>query len=168
MTEATKKMRVFDTKENNLDLVTETDREIERMLINGLKENFANHVYIGEEGTSGTSSGQKLTDQPTWIIDPIDGTTNFVHGFPYTCISVGFWLNKQPELAICHNPLLEMRFTARRNRGAYLNDSPIRVSGQTHLERALIMNELNPANFEPKLMAIQMGNANKMLNKAHT
>ncbi|KAL7734757.1 hypothetical protein ACLKA6_011045 [Drosophila palustris] len=121
-------MRVFDTKENHLD----------------------------------------LSDQPTLIIDPIDGTKNFVHGFHYNCISVGFWLNKQPELAICLNPLLDMEFTARRNCGAYLNKAPIRASGQTDLERALVINEMNPANFEPQLMAIQIGNAEKMLNKVHT
>lgn len=168
MKEATEKMRVFDTKENHLDLVTETDREIEKLLVEGLKAQFPSHVYIGEEGTKGTSSGQKLTDQPTWIIDPIDGTTNFVHGFHYACISVGFWLNKQPELAICLNPLLDMEFKARRNCGAYLNEAPIRASGQTDLERALVINEMNPANLEPQLMAIQIGNAEKMLNKVHT
>ncbi|XP_062128288.1 inositol monophosphatase 1-like [Drosophila sulfurigaster albostrigata] len=168
MKEASTKMRLYDTKGNNTaDLVTATDREVEQLLIKGLKEHFPNHVYIGEEGTGGAATGRKLTDAPTWIIDPIDGTTNFVHGLHYTCISVGFWLNKQPELAICCNPMIGQKFTARRNCGAYMNGVQIEASGQTDLEKSIILNELNSANFEPELMAIQMGNSQKMLEKAH-
>lgn len=167
MKEAGKKVRTFTTKKHSADLITETDTEIEKLLVKGLQKKYPDHVYIGEEGTRGTSSGQKLTDKPTWIIDPIDGTTNFVHGLPYTCISVGFWLNKMPELAICYNPIMDWRFTARRNHGAYLNGNPIRTSGQTQLGHAIIMHELQPSNFEPKLLDIQMANAIKFLHKAH-
>ncbi|KAH8415586.1 hypothetical protein KR222_005621 [Zaprionus bogoriensis] len=167
MKAAGKKARIFDTKKSSADLVTETDRQIEKMLIEGLQKQYPDHVHIGEEGIGATSTGQKLTDRPTWIIDPIDGTTNFVHAFPYTCISVGFWLNKRPELSVCYNPCLELKFTARRNHGAYLNGTAIRVSGQVQLQQALILHELHSANLEPRLNDIQMGNAKKMLHRAH-
>ncbi|XP_030569041.1 inositol monophosphatase 1-like [Drosophila novamexicana] len=165
---ASGKIRGFETKLNSKDLVTATDREIEELLIKGLRGRFPEHVYIGEEGTAGASTGRKLTEEPTWIVDPIDGTTNFVHGFHCSCISVGFWLNKQPELAICHNPTLELIFTARRNRGAYLNGESIRTSGQTELERSLIMQELNAENLERcEHRDILLANAVGMLLKAH-
>ncbi|XP_064548127.1 inositol monophosphatase 1-like isoform X1 [Drosophila montana] len=164
---ASGKMRVFETKLNSKDLVTATDREIEELLIRGLRQRFPEHVYIDEEGTAGASTGRKLTEEPTWIVDPIDGTTNFVHGFHCSCISVGFWLDKRPELAICHNPTLQLVFTARRNRGAYLNGAPIRTSGQTELERSLIMQELNAANLGCEHRDILWQNAVGMLLKAH-
>lgn len=72
-----------------------------------------------------------LTTEPTWIIDPIDGTMNFVHSFPYTCISVGLWVNKQAEIGIVYNPVLDQMFTATKGQGAYLNGERIHTSGQT-------------------------------------
>lgn len=67
---------------------------------------------------------------PTWIIDPIDGTMNFVHGLPHTCISVALLINKTAEIGIVYNPILEQLFTARKGQGAFLNGAPIRVSGE--------------------------------------
>lgn len=74
--------------------------------------------------------GQKieLTNAPTWIIDPIDGTMNFVHGLPHTCISVALLINKTAEIGIIYNPILEQLFTARKGQGAFLNGAPIHVS----------------------------------------
>lgn len=79
------------------------------------------------------AGGEKcvLTTAPTWIIDPIDGTMNFVHSFPYTCISVGLWVNKQAEIGIVYNPVLDQMFTATKGQGAYLNGERIHTSGQT-------------------------------------
>lgn len=72
-----------------------------------------------------------LTDEPTWIIDPIDGTMNFVHSFPYTCISVGLWVKKEAEVGIVYNPIMEQMFTALKGQGAFLNNEKISASGQT-------------------------------------
>lgn len=85
--------------------------------------------FIGEESTS-LGKKAELTDAPTWIIDPIDGTMNFVHGLPHTCISVGLHIGKVAEIGVVYNPILEQLFTARRGKGAFLNGAPIRVSGQ--------------------------------------
>lgn len=85
--------------------------------------------FIGEEATSlGTEI--ELTDAPTWIIDPIDGTMNFVHGLPHTCISIALLINKTTEIGVVYNPILEQFFSARKGQGAFLNGAPIRVSGE--------------------------------------
>jgi len=70
----------------------------------------------------------ELTDDPTWIIDPIDGTTNFVHRFPHTCISLALLVNKKVQIGMIYNPLMGQFFSARRHRGAFLNGKPIKTS----------------------------------------
>lgn len=85
--------------------------------------------FIGEESTA-AGSRIELTNSPTWIIDPIDGTLNFVHGYPVVSISVALLVDKVTELGVVFNPLLNQLFYARRGRGAFLNDRPIRVSGK--------------------------------------
>lgn len=86
--------------------------------------------FIGEESTSETNHRVELTDAPTWIIDPVDGTMNFVHAMPHTCISIALYVNKVPEIGIVYNPVLEQFFSARRGQGAFHNGAPIRVSGE--------------------------------------
>ncbi|KAG5322293.1 IMPA2 monophosphatase, partial [Pseudoatta argentina] len=108
------------------DLVTEYDRQIEDIIIGGLKRAFSNHRFIAEESTG--KDLPELTDAPTWIIDPIDGTTNFIHGFPHTCVVIGLAVKKEMVLGIVYNPILEQLFTARKGRGAFLNGKPIQVS----------------------------------------
>jgi len=80
----------------------------------------------------------KLTDKPTWIIDPIDGTTNFVHGVPWTCISIGVTIDKQLVVGVVYNPILDELFTAVRGSGAFLNGNPIHVSKHNQLHHTLI------------------------------
>ena len=88
------------------DLVTETDRAVEKLIVNGLKSNFPTHKFIGEEGTAelGGDTVNEFTDDPTWIIDPIDGTMNFVHRYYLhwllTALSGNLWWPSQISLAI--------------------------------------------------------------------
>lgn len=91
------------------------------------------HLYrhIGEEETSINGTIPELTDDPTWIIDPIDGTQNFVRYMPVTCISVGMTINKEQVLGIVCNPYLDELFTAIKGEGAYLNGQRIYTSGCT-------------------------------------
>lgn len=105
------------TKKNSADLVTETDQAVEKMLTKTLKSAYPSFEFIGEETYK---PGMKLTDAPTFIVDPIDGTTNFVHGFPSVCISLGFALNKCPTVGVVHNPFTNTLYTAIKGRGAYL------------------------------------------------
>jgi len=83
--------------------------------------------FIGEETVSDYNL-PALTDAPTWIIDPIDGTMNFIHAFPHICISVALTVNKELQIGIIYNPILQQLFTARKGHGAFLNEKPITSS----------------------------------------
>ncbi|MBW0490622.1 hypothetical protein O181_030337 [Austropuccinia psidii MF-1] len=110
----------INDKKNRIDLVTETDQLIEKLVSESLRERFPDHKFIGEESfAAGVRPG--LSDSPTWICDPIDGTTNFVHGFPMVCISIGWVVNKIPTLGVIYNPFLSQLYTAVRGHGAFLD-----------------------------------------------
>lgn len=138
----------IETKAGYWDLVTQYDRKVEAILIDNLAKRFPNHKFIGEETVSRFNSLPELTDAPTWIIDPIDGTTNFVHSFPYTCISIALAVNKELEIGIVYNPVLEHLFTARRGHGAYFNKKPIKSSSIEGLEHSLLCLETSYATIE--------------------
>ncbi|KAI5474892.1 hypothetical protein MNV49_002314 [Pseudohyphozyma bogoriensis] len=94
-------------KENAADIVTKADVEAERIISDAIRERYPGHQIIGEESYSaGQEKRFLLTDDPTWIIDPLDGTVNFVHVFPTCCVSVGFCVNKQPVVGAIFAPLL--------------------------------------------------------------
>ncbi|XP_031828679.1 uncharacterized protein LOC116425302 [Nomia melanderi] len=132
-------LKKVDEKLGNWDLVTEYDRKIEDVIIGNLKRKFPNHRFIGEESTG--KDLPELTDDPTWIIDPIDGTTNFIHGFPHTCVVIGLAIKKEMVIGIVYNPVLEQLFTARKGRGAFLNGKLIKVSEVQDLSKALVCME---------------------------
>ncbi|XP_057327438.1 inositol monophosphatase 1-like [Microplitis mediator] len=138
----------IETKAGDWDLVTQYDKKIEQILIDGLAKEFPTHKFIGEETVSKTNVLPKFTDAPTWIIDPIDGTTNFVHSFPHSCISIALAVNRELEIGIVYNPVLEQLFTARRGRGAYLNGKPIKTSDVSELRHSLVCLEASYATIE--------------------
>ncbi|CAI5677186.1 inositol monophosphatase 1 isoform X2 [Oreochromis niloticus] len=96
--------------------------------------------FIGEESVA---AGEPcvLSDSPTWIIDPIDGTTNFVHAFPFVAISIGFAINKQVEFGVVFSCVEDKMFTARRGKGAFCNGEPLQVSRQEAVEQAMVATE---------------------------
>lgn len=121
--------------------------------------------FIGEESTSeGTKA--VLSDSPTWIIDPVDGTMNFVHSFPHSCISIALLVNKVPEIAIIFNPVLKQLFTARRGQGTFYNGEKIHVSDQTDIAKALVISEFG-TNRDAKKLEISLENFKKILEIAH-
>ncbi|XP_076645723.1 uncharacterized protein LOC143355098 [Halictus rubicundus] len=126
-----------NTKINEWDLVTDYDKKIEELLITGLKVKFPDHEFIGEESAV-VGEPKQLTDKPTWIIDPIDGTINYVNSFPYACISVGLTVCKELVAGIIYNPLSNELYTAVKGEGAFLNGKPIKTSNVTELKKALI------------------------------
>lgn len=85
--------KTIEQKSSDIDLVTETDQQVEKLLIDGIKARYPNHKFIGEEDSS-SGKRAELTDDPTWIIDPVDGTMNFVHSFPHSAISVACVVEK--------------------------------------------------------------------------
>ncbi|KAI9569488.1 myo inositol monophosphatase [Boletus coccyginus] len=96
----------IDEKKNSADLVTEYDVAVENLVMTEIKNAYPNFRFIGEESYA---SGMRtaLTDDPTFCVDPIDGTTNFVHGFPFCCISLGLIHKKRAVLGVVHNPFLD-------------------------------------------------------------
>ncbi|CAH1423727.1 unnamed protein product [Lactuca virosa] len=124
----------------SVDLVTETDKSCEDLIFNHLKDCFPSHKFIGEETTAANGVTQ-LTDEPTWIVDPLDGTTNFVHGFPFVCVSIGLTIRKVPTVGVVYNPIMDELFTAINGKGAHLNGNPIKVSSQSELVTSLLATE---------------------------
>jgi myo-inositol-1(or 4)-monophosphatase len=126
----------------DVDLVTVADRTAEKLIRERLAEAFPEHGIYGEEGTR-----DRLESGFRWYVDPLDGTTNFAHGFPHFCVSMG--LEERPAglrpdedgrlvAAVIYDPLLDELFTAERGRGAWLNGKPMRVSRIRSLSEALV------------------------------
>lgn len=114
------------------DFVSEVDREAEQAIIRTLRDAYPDHSILAEEsGASGESEHQ-------WIIDPLDGTTNFLHGFPQYAVAVALRQRGVITQAVIYDPARNDLFTASRGRGAYLNDQRIRVSKRAHLRASLI------------------------------
>ncbi|OAT14095.1 myo-inositol-1(or 4)-monophosphatase [Blastomyces gilchristii SLH14081] len=107
-----------DSKKNSSDLVTEYDRAIEAMVSKELRARYPTFEFMGEETYHPSSP---LTDAPTFIVDPIDGTVNFVHGFPNSCISLGLAIRKRPVVGVVLNPATNTLYSAIAGRGAFLN-----------------------------------------------
>lgn len=114
------------------DFVTEVDRLAEREIIETIRHLYPNHAFLGEEG------GRSGEGDELWIIDPLDGTTNFMHGFPQFAVSIGVQRRGRMEHGVVYDPLRQELFTTSRGEGAQLDGKRIRVSGHTGLERALI------------------------------
>ncbi|CAJ0574324.1 unnamed protein product, partial [Mesorhabditis spiculigera] len=155
-----------ETKSSNTDLVTETDRAVEKYLIDGLRAAFPDHKFIGEESVSG---GEKIHwgDEPTWIIDPIDGTTNFVHRIPLIAICVGLSIKKQLRGGIIYNPITNELYSAQVGGGALKNGFPIHASKTTELSKALVAISLGIHNlkesFGPNWCDINFSNQRKLV-----
>ena len=117
------------------DFVTEVDKAAEQAIIETLLGAYPGHGILAEE--SGNEFGAKNSDY-VWIIDPLDGTTNFIHGFPVYCVSIALSFKGKVEHAVVYDPSRNDLFTATRGRGAYLNDRRIRVSKRIQLKDSLI------------------------------
>ncbi|XP_050182154.1 LOW QUALITY PROTEIN: inositol monophosphatase 2 [Myiozetetes cayanensis] len=154
------------TKTSAADLVTETDHFVENLIISVLKEKFPSHRFIAEESTA---AGSKcvLTDSPTWIIDPVDGTCNFVHRFPTVAVSIGFAVNKELEFGVIYHCTEERLYTGRRGQGAFCNDKRLQVSKETDISKALILTEIGPKR-DPATLKLFLGNIERLLKaRAH-
>lgn len=119
-------------KKGRNDYVSDADREAEREVIETIHKHYPDHAILAEE------SGAAGESDTVWIIDPLDGTTNYLHGFPVFCVSIGVQVKGRMEHAVVYDPLRQELFTATRGTGAQLDGRRIRVSGQTQLESALI------------------------------
>ena len=117
------------------DFVTEVDHASEAAIIETLLTAFPDHGILAEE--SGREHGNQRADH-IWIIDPLDGTTNFIHGFPVYCVSIALEVRGKIEQAVVYDPTRNDLFTATKGRGAYMNDRRLRVSKRIRLQDCLI------------------------------
>jgi len=120
-----------DNKEQH-DFVTEIDRQAEQEIISVIKTAYPEHAILAEE------SGQHEGNEYTWIIDPLDGTTNFLHGFPHYAVSIALKHKHRLEIGVIYLPLTNELFTAARGEGAMFNNRRIRVTKQASLAGSLI------------------------------
>lgn len=158
--------KIVETKTCRTDVVTNYDRQVEELLINGLAKEYPNHKFIGEESTAKTKETPELTEAPTWILDPIDGTMNYVHKFPHVCISLALAVHGEIVLGIIHNPIHSELFHATKGGGAFLNDEPIRTSGVTELRNALSVTEPFTILLSTKTKDIKMARFEALLTES--
>jgi myo-inositol-1(or 4)-monophosphatase len=116
-----------------IDLVTSADRESERCIVEVLHHNFPDHSILAEEETNFGGSHRYR-----WIIDPLDGTTNFAHSYPHFCISIALEHEGEIILALVYDPLKRECFRALKGHGATLNGNPIRISVVHELDKSLL------------------------------
>jgi myo-inositol-1(or 4)-monophosphatase len=131
--EGLKSARQIDYKSGEIDLVTQIDRACEAHIAGLIAARFPDHRLLAEEGsTVGQSSDYR------WLVDPVDGTTNYAHGYPFFCTSIAVERAGQLLVGVVHAPLLRETFVAVRGQGASLNGQPIAVSTTADLNRALL------------------------------
>lgn len=125
-------------KTNAVDLVTKYDKQVEAIIKDTIKDKFGDKFnFVGEEEY--IPGKTKISNNPTFILDPIDGTINFIHGFPYSCCSLGLAIDGHPVVGVVYNPHLNQLFHASRRNGAFLNNQRINaISRRLTLQKSLI------------------------------
>ena len=125
--------RTIGTKSSAIDLVTDVDEASERLILERIAAARPEDGILSEE--SGTRDGK---NGYVWVVDPLDGTTNYAHGIPHFAVSIGIERDETREIGVVYDPIKEELFSAERGGGAFLNGEPIRVSTATELQRALL------------------------------
>ncbi len=131
------------TEKRPRDVVTAADRASEAVVVAAVREHFPTAVILGEEGGTYDAPGNER-----FIVDPLDGTTNYAHGYPMFCVSLAYERDGILEAAAIDAPFLGLHFTARRGGGAFLNGTAMRVSTVASLEGALVCTGFNPAAYD--------------------
>lgn len=157
--------RQIASKGSAVDLVTEVDLASERLITTGLRQRFPAHAIFGEE------TGDVLpADGPVWVVDPLDGTTNFAHGYPVFCVTLALLVDGRPELGVTYDPLRDDLFWAQRGQGAWRGQRRLRSSATAELGASLLATGFaydrasNPDNnlaefsaFVPKCRGVRRG-----------
>jgi myo-inositol-1(or 4)-monophosphatase len=141
------------TKGQPEDFCTNIDVENERLVMAGILDKFPDHKIIGEE-TVGTGTIPPLTNDPTWIIDPIDGTTNFAAGLPLTCVSVGFCVDQKPVMGVAYAPMTNELYLAVRGHGAYRNGVKLSQRSPKLLSESVVCFEFGYGRDAKKISAM--------------
>lgn len=142
--ERVKTAKRVEFKSSASDLVTEVDKASEERIRRVIRTFFPNHAILGEEGVEAGSKASKAaleehrTREFLWIVDPIDGTTNFVHGLPFFCVSIALAHREEVILGVVYDPIRDELFTAEKGKGAFVNGERITVSKEERLEESLV------------------------------
>ena len=131
------------SKKGPRDFVTKTDKKVEKILIDELSKAKKNYSFITEE----TGKIKNLNENSCWIIDPIDGTTNFMHGIPHFAISIALRINGEMKSGLIFDPIKNEIFYAEKNTGAYFNNHRVRVSSKINLEECLFSSNSNGVKY---------------------
>lgn len=122
------------TKSAAIDLVTDVDHACERLIVEGIQTERSGDAILAEEG-----GGDDCPDAAwRWVVDPLDGTTNYAHGYPHFCVSIGVEQRGVPTVGVVYDPMLDELFSASRGAGATLDGRPIQVTREADLERAML------------------------------
>ncbi len=120
-------------RKGDINLVTEVDKKCEELIVQGLQESFADHDILGEEGF-----GQRRESDFRWIIDPLDGTTNYAHSFPFYAVSIALEYREELILGVIYDPTRDEMFLGIKDNGATLNGEPIQLAKADNLKDALL------------------------------
>lgn len=126
----------------------------ERVVREELSKEFPNNKFIGEEESSAHGETPPLTEEPTWLVDPLDGTSNFVHGQPSVCVSIALAQNGKLRLGVVHSPREEETFTAVEGQGAFKEGEAIHVSGTDRAQMSLVGTEIGTKRDDETMSAV--------------
>jgi len=132
-----------------INIVTDTDVKAEKLIVKTLKKTFSQYGFLAEEGYIKDKGGDR------WIIDPLDGTTNFVHGFPFFAVSIALERAGQISAGVVYDPMHQELFTAIKGKGSYLNKKKIKVSKVKPLSKAFLATGFS-YNFKGKKMFLEL------------
>jgi myo-inositol-1(or 4)-monophosphatase len=138
------------------DLVTDADHASQKVVKESLLGAFPDHLFLGEEESVGKSpedTRPPAGTPPVWVVDPLDGTSNYVHDVPAYCVSIGLWAGGKPVVGVILDPRMNELFTAAAGLGAFLNGKPIRVSAVAALRDGMISTGF-PADYQKQLRNI--------------
>jgi myo-inositol-1(or 4)-monophosphatase len=144
------------------NLVSYVDKETEKLLVEGLRKVLPEASFITEEGTTGEEPNPEALN---WIIDPLDGTTNFVHGLPVYCVSVGLVRGKEPLIGVIHEPSKDELFSGWQGGGAWCNGKRLRVSRAKYLSESLLSMGFPYRNFQKQEQYMNI--LSELMRKTH-
>ncbi|MCT2196319.1 MULTISPECIES: inositol monophosphatase family protein [Paenibacillus] len=142
--------RDLNTKQSPHDLVTDVDKGAEAMIRKLILTHFPDHEILGEEGVapgaaaSAAALKQGSESEYLWIVDPVDGTTNFVHGFPFFCVSIALAYKGEVIIGVIYDPIRDEMFVAEKGKGAYIHGQPSKVSADATLSGSVVAVGFNP------------------------
>jgi len=125
-------------RKGRIDMVTVADHESEALITSRLTDRYPQHVIVAEESSADASASPVPSEVLRWYVDPLDGTTNYVRGFPFFAVSIACWRGDAPLAAVVHAPYMNETFTAAAGAGAFLGERRIRVTNTATLEEAVI------------------------------